>query len=147
MTTKQQTHRQIQNLFSVLSDALMDLGLLKTIDILRKGKKHNLQESEIHLVSIAVADTFSIPISALFGKSRKYPRKYAFAIWIYICHMDLKFTLTDLSAYLHCHMSTVSKAKMLMEKLANDSAFDQKIHEKLAQSRQKFIQLNNTTSL
>ena len=38
MTTKQQTHRQIQNLFSVLSDALMDLGLLKTIDILRKGK-------------------------------------------------------------------------------------------------------------
>ena len=147
MTTKQQTHRQIQNLFSVLSDALMDLGLLKTIDILRKGKKHNLQESEIHLVSIAVADTFSIPISALFGKSRKYPRKYAFAIWIYICHMDLKFTLTDLSAYLHCHMSTVSKAKMLMEKLANDSAFDQKIHEKLAQSRQKFLQLNNTTSL
>jgi chromosomal replication initiation ATPase DnaA len=147
MTTKQQTHRQIQNLFSVLSDALMDLGLLKTIDILRKGKKHNLQESEIHLVSIAVADTFSIPISALFGKSRKYPRKYAFAIWIYICHMDLKFTLTDLSAYLHCHMSTISKAKMLMEKLANDSAFDQKIHEKLAQSRQKFLQLNNTTSL
>ena len=110
-------------------------------------KKHNLQESEIHLVSIAVADTFSIPISALFGKSRKYPRKYAFAIWIYICHMDLKFTLTDLSAYLHCHMSTISKAKMLMEKLANDSAFDQKIHEKLAQSRQKFLQLNNTTSL
>jgi len=147
MTTKQQTHRQIQNLFSVLSDALMDLGLLKTIDILRKGKKHNLQESEIHLVSIAVADTFSIPISALFGKSRKYPRKYAFAIWIYICHMDLKFTLTDLSAYLHCHMSTISKAKMLMEKLANDSAFDQKIHEKLAQSRQKFLQLNNTTSI
>ena len=147
MTTKQQTHRQIQNLFSVLSDALMDLGLLKTIDILRKGKKHNLQESEIHLVSIAVADTFSIPISALFGKSRKYPRKYAFAIWIYICHMDLKFTLTDLSAYLHCHMSTISKAKMLMEKLANDSAFDQKIHEKMAQSRQKFLQLNNTTSL
>ena len=147
MTTKQQTHRQIQNLFSVLSDALMDLGLLKTIDILRKGKKHNLQESEIHLVSIAVADTFSIPISALFGKSRKYPRKYAFAIWIYICHMDLKFTLTDLSAYLHCHMSTISKAKMLMEKLANDSAFDQKILEKLAQSRQKFLQLNNTTSL
>jgi chromosomal replication initiation ATPase DnaA len=125
----------------------MDLGLLKTIDILRKGKKHNLQESEIHLVSIAVADTFSIPISALFGKSRKYPRKYAFAIWIYICHMDLKFTLTDLSAYLHCHMSTISKAKMLMEKLANDSAFDQKIHEKLAQSRQKFLQLNNTTSI
>jgi hypothetical protein len=44
-------------------------------------------------------------------------------------------------------MSTISKAKMLMEKLANDSAFDQKIHEKLAQSRQKFLQLNNTTSL
>jgi chromosomal replication initiation ATPase DnaA len=125
----------------------MDLGLLKTIDILRKGKKQNLHESEIHLVSISVADTFSIPIAALFGKSRKYPRKYAFAIWIYICHEDLKFTLTDLSAYLHCHMSTISKAKTLMEKLENDSAFNQKIHEKLAQSREKFNQLNNTTPL
>ena len=144
MKTREHNHRQIQNLFSVLSDALMDLGVLRTINILQLGRKGRLNESEIHLVSIAVADTFSIPISALFGKSRKYPRKYAFAIWIYICHMDLKFTLTDLSAYLHCSTSTLSKAKVFMDNYPNESAFDQKIHEKLAQSRERYKQLIRT---
>ena len=142
MTTQQQTHRQIQNLFSVLSDSLNDLGVLQTINILRKGRKININESEIHLVAISVSETFSIPIAVLFGKSRKYPRKYAFAIWVYICYIDLNFTLMDLSAYLHCSMSTISKAKNLMEDYPNDSAFNQKIHEKLAQSREKFKQLN-----
>ena len=52
-----------------------------------------------------------------------------------------------LSAYLHCSMSTISKAKNLMEDYPNDSAFNQKIHEKLAQSREKFKQLNITTPL
>lgn len=144
MTTQQQTHRQIQNLFSVLSDSLNDLGVLQTINILRKGRNKNLNDSEIHLVALSVADSFSIPISVLFGKSRKYPRKYAFAIWVYICYIDLNFTLMDLSAYLHCSMSTISKAKNLMEGYPNDSAFNQKIHEKLAQSRERFKQLNNT---
>ena len=147
MTTQQQTHRQIQNLFSVLSDSLNDLGVLQTINILRKGRKININESEIHLVAISVSETFSIPIAVLFGKSRKYPRKYAFAIWVYICYIDLNFTLMDLSAYLNCSMSTISKAKNLMEDYPNDSAFNQKIHEKLAQSREKFKQLNITTPL
>lgn len=147
MTTHQQTHRQIQNLFSVLSDSLNDLGVLQTINILRKGRKININESEIHLVAISVSETFSIPIAVLFGKSRKYPRKYAFAIWVYICYIDLNFTLMDLSAYLHCSMSTISKAKNLMEDYPNDSAFNQKIHEKLAQSREKFKQLNITTPI
>lgn len=140
----QQTHRQIQNLFSVLSDSLNDIGVLRTINILKKGRNDNLQESEIHLVAISVSETFSIPIPVLFGKSRKYPRKYAFAIWVYICYTDLNFTLMDLSTYLHCSLSTISKAKIFMEKYPNDSAFDQKIHEKLAQSRDKFKQINIT---
>ena len=55
MTTQQQTHRQIQNLFSVLSDSLNDLGVLQTINILRKGIKININESEIHLVKCLFA--------------------------------------------------------------------------------------------
>lgn len=144
MTTPQQTHRQIQNLFSVLSDSLNDIGVLQTINILKKGRKDNLQDSVIHLVALSVSESFSIPISALFGKSRKYPRKYAFAIWVYICYTDLNFTLMDLSGYLHCSLSTISKAKIFMETYPNESAFNQKIHEKLAQSREKFKQLNTS---
>lgn len=144
MKTREHNHRQIQNLFSVLSDALMDLGVLRTINILQLGRKGRLNESEIHLVSVSVSETFSIPPSALFGKSRKYPRKYAFAIWVYICQMDLNLTLADLSAYLHCSTSTLSKAKVFMDNYPNESAFDQKIHEKLAQSRERYKQLIKT---
>lgn len=143
MTTPQQTHRQIQNLFSVLSDTLNDVGVLQTINILKKGRNNTSDESDIVLAAQAVADSFSIPIIALFGKSRKYPRKYAFAIWVYICYIDLRYTLADISSYKHCSQSTISKAKQLMEHYPKDSAFNQKIHEKLAQSRERFKELIN----
>jgi hypothetical protein len=147
MTTQQQTHRQIQNLFSVLSDSLNDVGVIQTINILTKGRKQSLNESDIHLTAQAVSESFAIPITVLFGKSRKYPRKYAFAIWVYICYMDFKYTLKDLSGYLHCSMSTISKAKMLMENYPQDSAFNQKIHEKLAQTRERLKQITTTNPL
>lgn len=147
MTTQQQTHRQIQNLFSVLSDSLNDVGVIQTINILTKGRKQSLNESDIHLTAQAVCESFAIPITVLFGKSRKYPRKYAFAIWVYICYMDFNYTLNDLSGYLHCSMSTISKAKMLMENYPQDSAFNQKIHEKLAQTRERLKQIMATNPL
>jgi hypothetical protein len=143
MTTPQQTHRQIENLFSVLSDTLNDVGVLKTISILKKGRNNSLDESDLIIAAQAVADSFSIPVTALFGKSRKYPRKYAFAIWVYMCYIDLKYTLADISGYKHCSQSTISKAKQLMENYPKDSAFNQKIHEKLAQSRERFQELIN----
>jgi hypothetical protein len=142
MTTQQQTHRTIQNLFSALSDLLNDVGVYKTVIILRNGRNMNLNQSDLHLTAQAVADTFSIPITTLFGKSRKYPRKYAFAIWVYICHIDLKYTLRDLSGYLHCAESTICKAKRFMDNYPQEeSAFNQKIYEKLAQSRERLKQL------
>jgi hypothetical protein len=144
MTTQQQTHRHIQNLFSVLSDALNDIGVIATINILRKGRDGSLNESDIHLTAQAVCECFGIPMSVLFGKSRKYPRKYAFAIWVYVCYMDFSYTLKDLSGYLNCSESTISKAKQLMEHYPKDSAFNQKIHEKLAQTRERLKQINIT---
>ena len=60
MKTREHNHRQIQNLFSVLSDALMDLGVLRTINILQLGRKGRLNESEIHLVSVSVSEIFSV---------------------------------------------------------------------------------------
>ena len=137
MTTPQQTHLQIQNLFSVLSDTLNDIGVLQTINILKKGKNNSVDKSDLVLASQAVAESFNIPVTALFGKSRKYPRKYAFAIWVYICYIDLKYTLSDISGYIHLSPSCISKAKQLMEKYPQDSAFNQKIHEKMAQSRER----------
>ncbi len=144
MKKQQQTHRQIQALFSVLSDSLNDIGVIQTINIINKGRKSTLMQSDIHLTAQAVSECFAIPISVLFGKSRKYPRKYAFAIWVYICYLDYSYTLKDLSGYLHCSMSTISKAKMFMENYPEDSAFNQKIHEKLAQTRERLKQITIT---
>lgn len=146
MTTPQQTHRQIQNLFNVLSDTLNDLGLLQTINILKKGREGSADVSDLVIAAQAVAETFNLPTTVLFGKSRKYPRKYAFAIWVYICYIDLKYSLADIAGYKHCSMSTISKAKQLMEDYPRDSAFNQKIQQKLVQSRERFQELNQKSN-
>ena len=131
MTTQQQTHRHIQNLFSVLSDALNDIGVIATINVLRKGRNGSLDESDIHLTAKAVCECFGIPMNVLFGKSRKYPRKYAFAIWVYLSYTKLNYTLPDLVNYTHKSLSTISKAKGSIDNRKNVTAFEKKINEKL----------------
>lgn len=133
MTTSK--NREIENLFSAISDTLAEVGLVQTISILKKGSQGVLWKSDLSVVAKAVCEAYDIPMEVLFGKSRKYPRKYAFACWVYICYVDLNYGLSDLSAYTHASMSTISKAKQLIEDYPNETTFDKKIHEKLAFSR------------
>jgi hypothetical protein len=42
----------------------MDLGVLRTINILQLGRKGRLNESEIHLVSVSVSEIFSQRVCA-----------------------------------------------------------------------------------
>ena len=128
-------NREIENLFSAISDTLAEVGLVQTISILKKGSQGILWKSDLSVVAKAVCEAYDIPSEVLFGKSRKYPRKYAFACWVYICYVDLNYGLSDLSAYTHASMSTISKAKQLIEDYPNETTFDRKIHEKLSFSR------------
>ena len=63
MKKQQQTHRQIQALFSVLSDSLNNIGVIQTINIINKGRKSTLMQSDIHLTAQAVSECFAIPIT------------------------------------------------------------------------------------
>jgi chromosomal replication initiation ATPase DnaA len=140
MTTKV---REIENLFSAISDTLNEVGLVQTISILKKGSQGILWKSDLSLASKAVCEAYDIASEVLFGKNRKYPRKYAFACWVYICYEDLNYGLSDLSAYTHRSMSTISKAKQLIEDYPQETTFDKKIHEKLARSRTILTNLLN----
>jgi hypothetical protein len=51
--------------------------------------------------------------------------------------------LSDLSGYTHASMSTISKAKSLIEDYPQETTFDKKIHEKLAVSRTLLTNLLN----
>jgi hypothetical protein len=139
--------REIENLFSAISDTLSEVGLIQTISILKKGSQGVLWKSDLSLVAKAVCEAYDIPTEVLFGKSRKYPRKYAFACWVYICYVDLNYGLSDLSAYTHSSMSTISKAKQLIEDYPNETTFDKKIHEKLLVSRKNLSKYLEKTDL
>lgn len=129
--------REIENLFSAISDTLAEVGLVQTISILKKGGQGVLWKSDLSLAAKSVCEAYDIPSEVLFGKSRKYPRKYAFACWVHMCYVDLNYGLSDLSAYTHMSKSTISKAKQLIENYPSVTTFDKKIHEKLAISRKK----------
>jgi chromosomal replication initiation ATPase DnaA len=79
----------------------------------------------------AVCKVFNISPDVVFGKSRKYPRKYAFAIWVYLSYTKLNYTLPDLVNYTHKSLSTISKAKGSIDNRKNVTAFEKKINEKL----------------
>lgn len=135
--------REIENLFSAISNTLAEVGLVQTISILKKGSQGVLWKSDLSLAAKSVCEAYDIPTEVLFGKSRKYPRRYAFACWVYICYVDLNYGLTDLSGYTHLSMSTISKAKQLIENYPNETTFDKKIHEKLAISRTNLAKYTN----
>jgi len=128
-------NKPIEKLFSALSDTLNEIGYMRTIHLLRKGQE-NIWNSDIKIATDAVCTVFSITPDVLFGNSRKYPRKYAFAIWVYISFNHLNYTLPDLMNYTHKSLSTISKAKQVIDNLDEQSAFDRKIEDKLNQCTQ-----------
>lgn len=123
-------NKPIEQLFSALSESLNEIGYMRTINLLKKGQE-NIWDSHINVATDAVCEVFNISPSILFGKSRKYPRKYAFAIWVYLSYTKLNYTLPDLVKFTNKSLSTVSKAKAIIDNRKNTTAFDKKINDKL----------------
>lgn len=126
--------KSIERLFHALSDTLNEIGYMRTMHLLRKGQ-NNIWESDLQIATDAVCKVFNITPDTIFGNQRKYPRKYAFAIWVYTSFHKLNYSLPDLTAYSHKSLSTIFKSKQWLEKLITeadrDSAFDKKIKDKL----------------
>jgi len=122
--------KPIEQLFSALSETLNEIGYMRTVHLLRKGQE-NVWNSDLKLATDAVCKVFNISPDVVFGKSRKYPRKYAFAIWVYLSYTKLNYTLPDLVNYTHKSLSTISKAKGTIDNRRNTTAFEKKINDKL----------------
>lgn len=123
-------NKPIEQLFSALSESLNQIGYMRTIHLLKKGQE-NIWDSDINVATDAVCSVFNISPNILFGKSRKYPRKYAFAIWVYLSYTKLNYTLPDIVNYTNKSLSTVSKAKGIIDNRKNITAFEKKINDKL----------------
>ena len=130
MRVRKIENKPIEKLFSALSDTLNEIGYMRTIHLLRKGQE-NIWNSDLKVATDAVCEAFSITPDVLFGTSRKYPRKYAFALWVYISFNQLNYTLPDLMNYTHKSLSTIVKSKRLVDNFNLENAFDKKIMEKL----------------
>lgn len=130
MKTRKIENKPIEKLFSALSETLDEIGYMRTIHLLRKGQE-NIWNSDLKAATDAVCESFNISPDVLFGTSRKYPRKYAFAIWVYLSFHELNYTLPDLMNYTHKSLSTISKAKKIIDNFDTSNAFDKKINDKL----------------
>lgn len=142
-TTPKNSLRSIENLFGAISSSIREIGIQNTIHLLEKGQSHNVWKSDLSLAAQSVCEVFDISTVILFGNSRKYPRKYAFACWVWLCYYDRNYSVIDLQGYAKTSVSTISKAKQFIDNFPNDTAFEKKIHQKLEQSKTKLKELLN----
>jgi hypothetical protein len=142
-TTPKNSLRSIENLFGAISSSVKEIGIQNTIHLLEKGQAQNIWKSDLSLAAQAICSAFDISTIILFGKSRKYPRKYAFACWVWLCYYDLNYSIIDLQGYAKTSTSTISKAKQFIDNFGNDTTFEKKIHQKLDQAKIKLKELLN----
>lgn len=91
--------------------------------------------------------TFQITKSELLqGTQKKYPRKYAFGILIYLAKTEFNYSLSDIGRLLNKDRSNLSRVKKEMaEKLLNhDNKFDAMIIGKYQQCRQAIHKLQQS---
>jgi len=151
MTKKTQTQRLIYRLLNAVALTVDDIGYANTITLLNSGRTLQKKDSEkLNICAKAVITTFNMTMSELLnGTQKKYPRKYAFAIWVYLCNKELGYTLEELGEHLNKDKSGLSRASKLIKTIIGDeeNKFDALIKTKLEECKTKLNQyIINTTS-
>lgn len=133
----------IMHLFNIVGETVNEIGVQQTINVLKIGKNGDVWRVNLDLAAKAVCDSYCIQHIELFGNTRKYPKKYAFASWVYISHKDLKYTLDEIKTYCGKGKSSLWKNVAFMEKCAEmtKSKLDRLIAEKFSESRVKIKEL------
>lgn len=147
MTTtkaKQESNHQIAKLFDCFKESVMELGIANTILYLENRNKNVfLDTSDVRIVTESVCEAFNIPEWVLFSNAKKYPRKYAFALWVSLCIVELNFSFKQVQLITGRARITIYKAKNFIDNYPNDSVFDNKIHEKIERTKQILIAKQN----
>jgi hypothetical protein len=110
---KTNKHRLLYKLFNAIAHAVDDIGYASTIQVLNNSRTKNdvSYENFTNCVNI-VMQVFQISKSELLeGTQKKYPRKYAFGILIYIANTEYGYSLADLGRYLQRDRSNLSRIK------------------------------------
>lgn len=140
MTTpknKQEPNQQIVKLLHSLSDSITELGLTNTIlHLENRNKNLFLETTDVRVVTESVCEAFNIPDWVLFSNAKKYPRKYAFALWVSLCLIELKYSYKHIQLVTGRARITIYKAKQFIENYPNESVFEKKIHEKIELTKQ-----------
>jgi len=136
MRTKKTDNKVISQLLDALKKSIHEVGLNETIYILENKKQTiELKSKEIRLAIESVCEVFGIEDYELFSEKKKYPRKYAFAIWVHLCINVLKYSYHDLTIISDRAKITFQKAKHFIDNYPNETHFDKKmVHEKLKQA-------------
>jgi len=146
---KTNTHRLLHKLFDSLSHAIEDVGYANTIQILNNVRTNkNTNYENFYICVTAVTQTFQISKSELLqGTQKKYPRKYALGILIYLAKTEFNYSLADLGRLLNKDRSNLSRLKKEMgENLENHSTkFDAFIIGKYKQCRETINKLKQPT--
>jgi hypothetical protein len=142
MRTKKNDGKGISHLLDAMKNSINEIGLTKTIYILENKKETiELKSKDIRFAIETVCEVFGIEDYELFSEKKKYPRKYAFAVWVYLCIHILKLKYDDLVITSDKAKITLQKAKHFIDNYPNETHFDKKmVHEKL----QKSIEILNT---
>jgi chromosomal replication initiation ATPase DnaA len=147
MTTlkpKQDTNSQIIQLLESFKNTVIELGVTNAITHLENRNKNLLLNSvEAKIITESVCEAFNIPESVLFSNAKKYPRKYAFGLWVSLCLTELKFSYPIIQNLSGKARITIYKAKQFIENYPNQSNFDKKVHDKIALTKQIILDKQN----
>ena len=130
MNKKTNTHRLLYKLFTALAHTLDDIGYANTISVLNNSRQNKLGNYEKFNDCVkSVMSVFEISRSELLnGTQKKYPRKYAFGILIYISTTNLGYSVAEIGRQLNRDRSYLSRIKNEMERKLlspkNDNKFD-----------------------
>lgn len=144
MKTKQESNQQIAKLFDCLKESVTEIGLSNTIlHLENRNKNLFLDTTDVRLVTESVCEAFNIPEWVLFSNAKKYPRKYAFALWVSLCLVELNFSYKHIQLLTNRARITIYKAKQFIDNYPNESVFEKKIHEKIEKTKQILTEKQN----
>lgn len=137
LKTKQEPNLQIVKLLESFKDTIVELGVSNTIlHLENRSKNLFLETTDVRVVTESVCEAFNIPEWVLFSNAKKYPRKYAFALWVSLCLVELNYSYKHLQLITGRARITLYKAKQFIDSFPNDSTFNKKVHDKIELTKQ-----------
>ena len=132
---------QVSKLLESLLESVNEIGVSNTIlHLQNRNTNLFLDATDVRLVTESVCEAFNIPDWLLFSNAKKYPRKYAFALWVSLCLVESKFSYKHIQLITGRARITLYKAKQFIESYPNESTFHKKIHDKIELTKEILTQ-------